>query len=108
MKIECLVDNAVQQGSRLWGKHGLAFLVESDAGRLLFDPGASGTVLLHNLEAAGVAIATSTWHCNLASPAAGRAKRSEKNRTWIATPTWPCRVGRARGRAPRPTDAGGW
>ena len=55
MKIECLVDNTVQQGSRLWGEHGLAFVIESDAGRLLFDTGASGIVLLHNLEAASVA-----------------------------------------------------
>lgn len=55
MKLTCLVDNAVLPHSPFWGEHGLAFLVESPDGRVLFDVGASGTVLLHNLEAAGVA-----------------------------------------------------
>jgi 7,8-dihydropterin-6-yl-methyl-4-(beta-D-ribofuranosyl)aminobenzene 5'-phosphate synthase len=53
-KITCIVDNAVQFGSRLWGEHGLAFLVETEAGRVLFDTGQSGTVLLHNLAALGI------------------------------------------------------
>jgi 7,8-dihydropterin-6-yl-methyl-4-(beta-D-ribofuranosyl)aminobenzene 5'-phosphate synthase len=54
MKVRCLVDNAVLAGSRFWGEHGLAFLVEAEGGCALFDTGQSGTVLLHNLEVAGV------------------------------------------------------
>jgi len=48
------VDNAVQPGSRFWGEHGLSFLIETEHGRVLFDTGQSGTVLLHNLQVAGV------------------------------------------------------
>ena len=58
MDITCVVDNAVQRSSRFWGEHGLAFLIETEAGRLLFDTGQSGTVLLHNLEVLGVDPAT--------------------------------------------------
>ncbi len=50
MKLTCLVDNTVQQGSPLWGEHGLSFLIETEQGRVLFDSGQSGTVLLHNLQ----------------------------------------------------------
>jgi 7,8-dihydropterin-6-yl-methyl-4-(beta-D-ribofuranosyl)aminobenzene 5'-phosphate synthase len=49
MKVTCLVDNAVQPRSTLWGEHGLAFLIETQGRRVLFDTGASGTVLVHNL-----------------------------------------------------------
>jgi 7,8-dihydropterin-6-yl-methyl-4-(beta-D-ribofuranosyl)aminobenzene 5'-phosphate synthase len=49
VKVTCLLDNAARRGSRLWGEHGLAFLIETEAGRVLFDTGQSGTVLLHNL-----------------------------------------------------------
>lgn len=55
MKITCLVDNAVLPHSAFWGEHGLAFLIEVEDGRVLFDTGASGAVLLHNLEVAGIA-----------------------------------------------------
>ncbi len=58
MKVTCVVDNAVQRSSPFWGEHGLAFLIETEAGRLLFDTGQSGTVLLHNLEVLGVDPAT--------------------------------------------------
>jgi len=59
MKLRCLVDNSVQASSGYWGEHGLCFLVEADDGqRLLFDTGASGPVLLHNLECASVDPAT--------------------------------------------------
>jgi 7,8-dihydropterin-6-yl-methyl-4-(beta-D-ribofuranosyl)aminobenzene 5'-phosphate synthase len=58
MKVTCVVDNAVQRSSPFWGEHGLAFLIETEAGRLLFDTGQSGTVLLHNLESLGVDPAT--------------------------------------------------
>ena len=54
MKILCLVDNSVQPLSSFWGEHGLSFFVESGNDRLLFDTGASGSVLLHNLEMAGI------------------------------------------------------
>jgi 7,8-dihydropterin-6-yl-methyl-4-(beta-D-ribofuranosyl)aminobenzene 5'-phosphate synthase len=54
MKLTCLVDNTVGPRSRFWGEHGVAFLVESEDGQILFDTGASGVVLLHNMEAADV------------------------------------------------------
>jgi 7,8-dihydropterin-6-yl-methyl-4-(beta-D-ribofuranosyl)aminobenzene 5'-phosphate synthase len=54
MKILCLVDNSVQPLSTFWGEHGLSFLIETGNHRVLFDTGASGSVLLHNLEKAGV------------------------------------------------------
>ena len=50
MKVTCVVDNAVQRSSPFWGEHGLAFLIEAEGYRVLFDTGQSGTVLLHNLE----------------------------------------------------------
>lgn len=49
IKITCIVDNTVQRGSPFWGEHGLAFRLEVDQQCALFDTGASGTVLLHNL-----------------------------------------------------------
>jgi len=58
VKVTCIVDNAVRPGSRFWGEHGLAFLIETECGRVLFDTGQSGTVLLHNLQAAGIELAT--------------------------------------------------
>jgi len=54
MKITCLVDNAVEPGTRLWGEHGLSLLIESHGERLLFDTGASGSVLLHNMQALSI------------------------------------------------------
>jgi len=56
MRLTCLVDNAVRPHSRFRGEHGLAFLIESEDGKVLFDTGASGEVLLHNLEVARVAL----------------------------------------------------
>jgi 7,8-dihydropterin-6-yl-methyl-4-(beta-D-ribofuranosyl)aminobenzene 5'-phosphate synthase len=50
MRLICVVDDAVQRSSSFWGEHGLAFLVETEGRRVLFDTGQSGTVLLHNLE----------------------------------------------------------
>lgn len=50
VEITCLVDNAAGRSSSLWGEHGIAFLIETKAGRVLFDTGQSGTVLLHNME----------------------------------------------------------
>ncbi len=54
VKLTCLVDNAVLPYTPFWGEHGLSVLVETPEGRVLFDTGASGTVLLHNMEAAEV------------------------------------------------------
>lgn len=56
MKLTCLVDNAVSPHTALRGEHGLAFLIESEEGRVLFDTGASGAVLLYNMEIAQVAL----------------------------------------------------
>jgi len=56
MKITCLVDNAAKEASPFWSEHGLAVLIETQEGRLLFDTGQSGTVLLHNLWLAGIPI----------------------------------------------------
>lgn len=50
MRVTCVVDDAVQRSSPYWGEHGIAFLVETEDGRVLFDTGQSGTVLLHNLD----------------------------------------------------------
>jgi 7,8-dihydropterin-6-yl-methyl-4-(beta-D-ribofuranosyl)aminobenzene 5'-phosphate synthase len=50
MQVICVIDDAVQRSSPFWGEHGLAFLIEAEGKRLLFDTGQSGTVLLHNLE----------------------------------------------------------
>lgn len=55
LKMTCLVDNAAEPHSAFWAEHGLAFLIEGADGRVLFDTGASGTVLLHNMEVAGIA-----------------------------------------------------
>lgn len=49
MKITCLVDNSVKSRSTFWGEHGLAFLIEAQGKRVLFDTGACGQVLMHNL-----------------------------------------------------------
>ena len=54
MRITCLIDNAVKPSSPYWGEHGLAFLIETGAERVLLDTGASGSVLLHNLPLAKV------------------------------------------------------
>ncbi len=50
MKITCLVDNAVWSHRPLWAEQGVAFLIETGEGTVLFDTGWSGAVLMHNLE----------------------------------------------------------
>ena len=50
MKLTCVVDNSVETGSPYWGEHGLSFVIETKSGKVLFDTGASGDVLLHNLK----------------------------------------------------------
>jgi len=48
ISIHCLVDNTALRGSTLWGEHGVSFLIETPASRVLFDVGQSGDVLTHN------------------------------------------------------------
>lgn len=54
MRVTCVVDDAVCDHSPFWGEHGLAFLIETESGGVLFDTGQSGTVLLHNLKLLGI------------------------------------------------------
>lgn len=54
MEVTCVVDDAVRRSSPFWGEHGVAFLIETEGGRVLFDTGQSGTVLMHNLDLLGV------------------------------------------------------
>ncbi len=48
-RITCLINNDVAFDSRVWGEHGLSFLIESSEGKVLFDTGQSGEALAHNL-----------------------------------------------------------
>jgi 7,8-dihydropterin-6-yl-methyl-4-(beta-D-ribofuranosyl)aminobenzene 5'-phosphate synthase len=50
VRVSCVVDDAVQPGSLFRSEHGLAFLIEIDGKRVLYDTGQTGPVLLHNLE----------------------------------------------------------
>jgi 7,8-dihydropterin-6-yl-methyl-4-(beta-D-ribofuranosyl)aminobenzene 5'-phosphate synthase len=50
MRLTCVVDDAVQYRSRFWGEHGLAFLIDREDRRVLFDTSQSWAVLQHNLE----------------------------------------------------------
>lgn len=50
MNVTCVVDDAVERSSSFWGEHGVAFLIETDDGCVLFDTGQSGAVLMHNLD----------------------------------------------------------
>lgn len=54
MRITCIVDNSTRPHRGFWAEHGLAFLIETGDGRILFDTGASGEVLFHNLKVAQV------------------------------------------------------
>jgi 7,8-dihydropterin-6-yl-methyl-4-(beta-D-ribofuranosyl)aminobenzene 5'-phosphate synthase len=56
IRVYCVVDNCVLRGSHLWGEHGAAFLIETSDGRVLFDTGQSGSVLLHNASCMGIAL----------------------------------------------------
>jgi 7,8-dihydropterin-6-yl-methyl-4-(beta-D-ribofuranosyl)aminobenzene 5'-phosphate synthase len=49
LKITCVTENTAQFGSLYWGEHGVAFLIESERGCVLFDTGQTATVLSHNL-----------------------------------------------------------
>jgi 7,8-dihydropterin-6-yl-methyl-4-(beta-D-ribofuranosyl)aminobenzene 5'-phosphate synthase len=52
--VHCLVDNLVKRGSALWGEHGVSFSIQSQAGKVLFDTGQSGEVLIHNASQLGI------------------------------------------------------
>jgi 7,8-dihydropterin-6-yl-methyl-4-(beta-D-ribofuranosyl)aminobenzene 5'-phosphate synthase len=54
ISVRCIVDNTAQRGSALWGEHGVAFAVDTPEGKLLFDTGQSGDVLVHNASLMGV------------------------------------------------------
>ena len=54
--LRTIVDNAAQRGSALWGEHGVSFAVETPEGRILFDTGQSGDVLVHNAKLMGVSL----------------------------------------------------
>jgi 7,8-dihydropterin-6-yl-methyl-4-(beta-D-ribofuranosyl)aminobenzene 5'-phosphate synthase len=58
MRLICVVDDVVPPGSPFRGEHGLAFLIEVEGSRVLFDTGQSGDVLLHNLRLVEVDPAT--------------------------------------------------
>ena len=91
-RIICLVDNGVRHGSRLWGEHGLAFLIETDAGRVLFDTGQSGTVLMHNLDALDIdpgtidALAISHAHNDHTGGLSGLLKKARSDKPLYAHP----------------------
>lgn len=51
--ITCVTENTARPSSPFWGEHGLAFLIETDHGAVLFDTGQTATVLLHNLTLLG-------------------------------------------------------
>jgi 7,8-dihydropterin-6-yl-methyl-4-(beta-D-ribofuranosyl)aminobenzene 5'-phosphate synthase len=55
-RIICLSENLVPFGSGCWGEHGLAFYIESEGRKILYDTGQSGDVLLHNARLAGVSL----------------------------------------------------
>ncbi len=54
--LRCLVDNAASRSGAFWGEHGVAFSIETDEGRLLFDTGQSGDVLVHNAQQMNLAL----------------------------------------------------
>jgi 7,8-dihydropterin-6-yl-methyl-4-(beta-D-ribofuranosyl)aminobenzene 5'-phosphate synthase len=70
IEVTCVLDNSVTIGSQLWGEHGVAFFIATGVGGVLFDTGASGTVLMRNLQVLGIkpeaidALALSHAHCD--------------------------------------------
>ncbi len=52
--ITCITENTATRGSALWGEHGLAYSIETDQGRILFDTGQTSAVLLHNMALLGI------------------------------------------------------
>ena len=60
VEIVVLVENSVTLGGGrgIWAEHGLSMWISTDVGRVLFDTGASGTVLLNNAPILNVDIAS--------------------------------------------------
>ena len=56
IKVTCVVDNAVERGSPMWGEHGLSFRIDTEQGCLLFDTGRSEAVFWHNLGLLGAGL----------------------------------------------------
>lgn len=54
MKLTIVADDRAQPGSPFRAEHGASFAIESQGHTLLFDTGASGEVLMHNLAAVGL------------------------------------------------------
>ena len=56
ISVHCLVDNMAQRGLALWGEHGLSFSIQTADGKVLFDTGQSGEVLVHNAAQLGISL----------------------------------------------------
>jgi 7,8-dihydropterin-6-yl-methyl-4-(beta-D-ribofuranosyl)aminobenzene 5'-phosphate synthase len=54
IQVQCIVDNSATRSSRFWAEHGISFHIETPDGRVLFDTGQSGQVLLHNAGQLGI------------------------------------------------------
>jgi 7,8-dihydropterin-6-yl-methyl-4-(beta-D-ribofuranosyl)aminobenzene 5'-phosphate synthase len=52
--LRCLVDNSTINTASLQAEHGVAFVIETPTGGILFDTGQSGTALVHNAAELGV------------------------------------------------------
>ena len=52
--LRCLVDNKSLARLAFEAEHGVAFAIETSAGRILFDTGQSGTVMVHNAAQMGI------------------------------------------------------
>lgn len=52
--LRCLVDNKSSDTARFRAEHGVAFVIEAHAGKVLFDTGASGTALVQNAAQMGL------------------------------------------------------
>jgi 7,8-dihydropterin-6-yl-methyl-4-(beta-D-ribofuranosyl)aminobenzene 5'-phosphate synthase len=54
--LHCVVDNITGDAASFRTEHGVAFVIETPAGRVLFDTGESGAVLAHNAAQMGLAL----------------------------------------------------
>ncbi len=52
--VRCLVDNNTSDAVSLQAEHGVAFIIETPSGQVLFDTGQSGDVLMHNAAQLGL------------------------------------------------------
>jgi 7,8-dihydropterin-6-yl-methyl-4-(beta-D-ribofuranosyl)aminobenzene 5'-phosphate synthase len=57
LTIRCLVEDTASPSQPFKAEHGVSFHVETPAGQVLFDTGASGAVLLHNADLLGIDLA---------------------------------------------------